>query len=66
MFEYDSTLEAQEGKVEITDVRKQAVEQFLDYLYTGAIPGKEKMTDDLLVLADKVWLENNDWLTDGN
>lgn len=56
MFEHETTLEVQKGKVKIEDVSKEAFEQFIKYLYSGSIAEIELVTDELLVLADKVLL----------
>ena len=54
MFEHEDTKEANEGKVEITDILDDVFQELLNYTYTSRIPIKEQLTPELLSAADKV------------
>ena len=54
MFGHQDTKEAQESKVEIVDVPKDTFKDLLQFIYTGKVPAKERLTTELLAAADKV------------
>ena len=54
MFEHENTKEAQEGKVMVEDVGVDTFKVLLKYLYSGVIPDKEFLTEELLVASNKV------------
>ncbi|CAG0892273.1 unnamed protein product [Cyprideis torosa] len=56
MFEHDME-ERKYGRVEITDVDQEVLQEMLRYIYTGKASNLEKMADDLLAAADKYALE---------
>jgi len=51
------TKEATSGKVEISDIEPQILEQMLCYVYTGFAPEVENIAEDLLLAANKYALE---------
>ena len=54
MFDHSDTKEAQEGRVEISDVSADVFEQFLRFIYTGKADQLERFGLDLFSLSDKV------------
>ena len=54
MFSYNNTKEAQERKIEITDVTNKVFKIFLLFIYTGIKP--KNNFKNLLVVAEKVCL----------
>ena len=48
------------GRVEITDVEQEVLQEMLRYIYTGKASNLEKMADDLLAAADKVGFCSNE------
>lgn len=55
MFSHDETLEAQKQEVNIPDVSLDVMKDFLLYIYTGAKPKSDRLTINLLAVADKVF-----------
>ena len=55
MFEHEIE-EKKHGRVEITDVEPEVMNEILRFIYTGKAPNLEKMADELLAAADKVCL----------
>ena len=55
MFEHEME-EKKHGRVEITDVEPEVMNEILRFIYTGKAPNLEKMADELLAAADKVCL----------
>ncbi|XP_033624541.1 speckle-type POZ protein-like [Asterias rubens] len=56
MFEHEME-EKKHGRVEITDVEPEVMNEILRFIYTGKAPNLEKMADELLAAADKYALE---------
>lgn len=54
MFNHDNTKEAQEHKVEVTDVFPNVMKDFLLFIYTGQKPKKVCFSTELLAVANKV------------
>ena len=54
MFDHEDTKEAQERVVDIIDVPKEVFQELLKYIYTGKVPDKNLLTEDLLAASDKV------------
>ena len=54
MFAHAETKEAQEGEVTIEDVDVDTFDVMLQCIYSGHNPDKEQLTEELLVLSDKV------------
>ena len=53
MFNSESTNEVKTGKVNINDFEPETIETMISFLYFGKILNTEKITSDLLRLADK-------------
>src|SRR5699024_1582460 len=53
-FEQPNATETEEGKVTVKGVQAGAFVEFLSYLYTGYLPERKPISDNLLILADKV------------
>lgn len=45
-----------QNRVEINDVEPEVFKEMMCFIYTGKAPNLDKMADDLLAAADKVWL----------
>lgn len=54
MFEHEME-ERKQNRVAITDVDQEVLREMLRYIYTGKSQNLEKMADDLLAAADKVY-----------
>lgn len=54
MFSHKDSKETQEGRVELIDISGEAVQQMLQYLYTGKVDQVDKYALELFVAADKV------------
>ena len=54
MFSHQDTKEAKESKVEIDDVPNDTFKDLLEFIYTGIVPAKERLTTELLAASDKV------------
>lgn len=54
MFSHNDTREAQEQVVNIPDFDVDVMKEFLLYIYTGIKPQNDRLTVDLLAVADKV------------
>ncbi len=54
MFSHDNTKEAQEHKMEVTDVSPIVMKDFLQFIYTGVKPKCCRLSIELMALADKV------------
>lgn len=54
MFSHNNTKEAQEHKMEVTDVSPIVMKDFLQFIYTGVKPKCCRLSIELLALADKV------------
>ena len=55
MFEHDME-ERNNGRVEISDVDNDVMKEMLRFIYTGRTLNLDKMADDLLAAADKVFI----------
>uniref|UniRef100_A0AC35TH87 BTB domain-containing protein n=1 Tax=Rhabditophanes sp. KR3021 TaxID=114890 RepID=A0AC35TH87_9BILA len=53
MFAQDTMIESQNGKIDITDSRHEAVKALLQFIYTGETIGIENFAEDVLTIADK-------------
>lgn len=54
MFEHEME-ERKQNRVAISDVDHDVLKEMLRFIYTGKAPNLEKMADDLLAAADKVF-----------
>lgn len=55
MFEHEME-ERKQNRVEILDVDHEVMREMLRFIYTGKAPNLDKMADDLLAAADKVFI----------
>lgn len=55
MFEHEME-ERKQNRVAISDVDHDVLKEMLRFIYTGKAPNLEKMADDLLAAADKVFI----------
>lgn len=55
MFEHEME-ERKHNRVDITDVDHEVLKEMLRFIYTGKAPNLDKMADDLLAAADKVYI----------
>lgn len=53
-----------QNRVDITDVDHEVMREMLRFIYTGRAPNLDRMADDLLAAADKVypWFSKSLWL----
>lgn len=58
MFEHEME-ERKRNRVDITDVDHEVLREMLRFIYTGRAPNLDKMADDLLAAADKVFIMFN-------
>lgn len=56
MFQHNLE-ESKQNRVEITDMDQEVLGEMLKFIYTGKSTNLEKMADDLLAAADKVFLK---------
>ena len=54
MFEHETTREAQENRVVITDVDVEVFQELLRYVYVGVVQQMDQLADRLLAASDKV------------
>ncbi|EPQ08953.1 Speckle-type POZ protein [Myotis brandtii] len=54
MFEHEME-ESKKNRVEINDVEPEVFKEMMCFIYTGKAPNLDKMADDLLAAADKVY-----------
>ena len=55
MFEHEME-ERKRNRVDITDVDHEVLREMLRFIYTDRAPNLDKMADDLLAAADKVFI----------
>ena len=55
MFEHSETKEAQESRIEITDLAADVCQQLLRYIYSSNIDSLDHLAGELLAAADKVY-----------
>ena len=56
MFRHIEMEESKQGVVQIQDLEPEVLKEMLKFIYTGKVSQLETMADDLLSVADKVYM----------